>query len=55
MVKIVKVDYKIMGLSGGNIAFRVYHDVRVVSLISEEWRYSSGGVRGIVVHEFGNG
>ena len=54
-MKIVKVDYEVTGLSGGNIMFRVYHDVRVVSLISEEWRDSGGSVRSIVVCEFGNG
>ena len=31
-MKIVKVDYEIVGLSGGNITFRVYHDVRMVSV-----------------------
>ena len=54
-MKIIEVDYEVAGLSGGDIAFRVYRDVRVVSLISKEWRDSGGGVRSIVVCEFGNG
>ena len=29
----------------------MYHDVRVISLISEEWGYSGGSTRGIVVCE----
>ena len=29
----------------------MYHDVRVISLVSEEWGYSGGSTRGIVVCE----
>ena len=54
-MEIVKVDYEITGPSGGDIMFRVYCDVRVVFLISKEWRNSSGSVRSIVVHKFSNG
>ena len=54
-MKVIKVDYEIVGLSGGDIVFRVYCDVRVVSLLSEEWRDSGGGIQSIVVREFSNG
>ena len=30
----------------------MYHDVQVISLVSEEWGYSGGSTRGIVVCEF---
>ena len=30
---------------------QMYHDVRVISLVSKEWGYSSGSTRGIVVCE----
>ena len=32
-------------------ALQVYRDVRVISLVSKEWGYSSGSTRGIVVCE----
>ena len=31
---------------------RMYHDVWVISLVSEEWGYSGGSTRGIVVCKF---
>ena len=30
----------------------MYRDVRVISLVSEEWGYSGGSTRGIIVCEF---
>jgi len=40
-----------MGLGENNIMFRVNGDFEMVSLISKEWRNTSGSTRSIVVRE----
>ena len=54
-MKIFKIDYEVAGLGRGNVTFRVYHDVKVIFLVSKEWRDSGGSIRSIVVCEFSNG
>ncbi len=44
-----------MGLSRGDIMFRMNSDIRVVTFVGKEWGDSSGGVRSIVVCKFSNG
>jgi hypothetical protein len=41
-VEIVKVDCKLAGTLRSKIAFRVDSDIRMITLISKEWRDTSG-------------
>jgi len=38
-----------MNTKGGYIIFRIYYDIRMITLISEEWKDISSGIRSIVV------
>jgi hypothetical protein len=41
-VEIVKVDCELAGMLQSKIAFRVDSDIRMITLISKEWRDTSG-------------
>lgn len=51
-MELVEVDRKLSGLEGGDVAFWVDSQVRVIALIGKEGGDASGGIRGIVVRKF---
>ena len=55
LVEFIEVYYKVSSSCGGEVSFRVYGDVLVVSLVGKEGRYTSSGIGSIIVHELRNG
>ena len=51
-MEFVQVHSVFPGPGGSQIPFRVYGDTRMISFVSKERRYSSSGVRSIVVCKF---
>ena len=54
LVESIKVHYKVSSSYGGEVSFGVYGDVWVVSLVSKEGRYASGGIGSITVCKLHN-
>ena len=54
LVEFVEVYYKVSSSCGGKVSFRAYRDVQVISLVGEEWGYTSGGIGSIVVCKLHN-
>jgi len=44
-----------MGMRGSYISLWVYHEVKVVPFVGEEWGDTSGSTRSIVVSELSQG
>jgi len=45
----IKIYSEVVGLGGSNIMFRVNSDVRMISIISKEWRNTSSSTQSIIV------
>ena len=52
-VELVQVGDKGLRCGGGEVAIGIDGEVRMVALVGEERRYSSGSTRSVVVREFG--
>jgi hypothetical protein len=52
VMEFIEVHSKFPCLGGSKISFRMYGDVRVVTLVGKEWRNASGGIWGIIICEF---
>jgi len=51
LVKFIKVYYKVSSSFGCKVSLGVYGDVGVISLVGKERKYTSGGIRSIVICE----
>jgi hypothetical protein len=52
LMELIEVHSKIPCLGGSKVSFWMYGDVRVVTLVGEEWGNASGGIRSIIICEF---
>jgi hypothetical protein len=52
LMKFIEVHSEFPCLGGSKISFRMYGDVRVITLVGKEWRNASGGIRGIIICKF---
>jgi hypothetical protein len=52
LMELIEVHHKFPCLGGSKVSFRMYGDVRVVTLVGKEWGNASGGIRSIIICEF---
>jgi len=48
-LQFIKINSKVAGLKGSNISFRVYKNVRIITLISKEQEDTNSSTRRIIV------
>jgi len=52
-MEFIEVSDVLVGTSGNEVIFRMDGDGRVIAFVGEEWRYSSGCIRSIVISKLG--